>query len=173
LLNDGSSVVKSDLSDWTIDHVDRKPILFYHDKCYVSQDLPIRLKIVEHYHDAPTASHPGELETYNALRVHYWWPGMRTFVKNYVKGCAYCQKFKINRHPTQPALLPSLGPTSTCPFTHLSMDFITDLPPIWGLDSILSVVDHSLMKGIILIPCSKIGATSNTTATMILDNVFK
>jgi hypothetical protein len=98
---------------------------------------------------------------------------MRTFIKNYVKGCAYCQQFKINRHPTCPALLPIPGPTSTRPFTHLSMDFITDLPPVWGLDSVLSMLDHSLTKGIILIPCSKIGATADTTATMILDNVFK
>jgi hypothetical protein len=173
LLTDGPSAAKSDLSDWTIDHVDGKPILFYHDKCYVPQNLPVRREIVACYHDAPTACHPGELETYNALQTHYWWPSMRTFVKNYVKGCAYCQQFKINHHPTCPALLPIPGPTSDCPFAHLSMDFITDLPPVRCLDSILSVVDHGLTKGIILIPCSKTGATADATATMILDNVFK
>jgi transposase InsO family protein len=53
------------------------------------------------------------------------------------------------------------------------MDFVTDLPPVRGLDSILSVVDHGLTKGIILIPCSKTGATTDATATMILDNIFK
>jgi len=53
------------------------------------------------------------------------------------------------------------------------MNFITDLPPVQGLDSILSVVDHGLTKGIILVPCSKFGATADTTATLILDNVFK
>jgi hypothetical protein len=41
LLTDGPSAAKSDLSNWTIDHVDGKPILFYHDKCYVPQNLPI------------------------------------------------------------------------------------------------------------------------------------
>ena len=71
-------MAKSDLSDWTIDHVDDKPILFYCNKCYVPQDLSIQREIVARYHDAPTAGHPGELETYNALRTHYWWPGMRT-----------------------------------------------------------------------------------------------
>ena len=53
------------------------------------------------------------------------------------------------------------------------MDFITDLPPVRGLDSILSVVDHGLTKGIILVPYSKFGATADATATLILDNVFK
>jgi hypothetical protein len=32
------------------------------------------------------------------------------------------------------------------------MDFITDLPEIDGFDSILSVVDHGLLKGVILMP---------------------
>jgi len=98
---------------------------------------------------------------------------MRTFVKNYVKGCAFCQQFKINCHPTKPALMPIPRPVSTHPFAHISMDFITDLPPVQGLDSILSMVDHGLTKGIILVPCSKFGTTADATATLILDNVFK
>jgi transposase InsO family protein len=98
---------------------------------------------------------------------------MRTFVKNYVKGCAFCQQFKINRHPTKPALMPIPGPTSTRPFAQLSMDFITDLPPTKGYDSTFSVVHHGLTKGIILVPCTKLGATADATATMMLDHVFK
>ncbi len=69
--------------------------------------------------------------------------------------------------------MPIPGPMSTHPFAQISMDFIKDLPPVWGLDSIFSMVDHGLMKGIILVPCSKLGATADTTATMILNNVFK
>jgi hypothetical protein len=150
-----------------------KPILLYRDKCYVPKDLKIHQEIVAQYHDVPTAGHPRELETYNALRVHYWWPGMRTFIKNYVKGCAFCQQFKINRHPTKPALMPIPGPISTRPFAQLSMDFITDLPPTKGYNSIFSVVDHGLTKGIILVPWTKLGATANATVTMMLDHVFK
>ena len=69
--------------------------------------------------------------------------------------------------------MPIPGPTSMCPFAQISMDFITDLPPVQGLDSIFSVVDHGLTKGIILVPCSKLGATVDSTATMILNHVFK
>ena len=36
------------------------------------------------FHDHETAGHPGEIGTYNAVQQHYWWPGLRTFVKNYV-----------------------------------------------------------------------------------------
>src|ERR1700682_4193016 len=67
LLADGPSAAKSDLSDCTLDQFDAKRILFYHDKCYVPQDLLIRHELGARYHNAPTAGHPGELETYNAL----------------------------------------------------------------------------------------------------------
>jgi hypothetical protein len=87
--------------------------------------------------------------------------------------CAICQQFKINQHLTKPALMPIPSPTSTQPFAQLSMDFITDLPPTKGYDSIFSVVDHSLTKGIILVPCMKLGATTDATATIMLNHVFK
>ena len=80
---------------------------------------------------------------------------MRIFVNNYVKGCAHCQQFKINQQPVKPLLNPVDRPKSTRPFSQTSMDFIVDLPPINGYDSIMSVVDHGLSKGVILIPCNK------------------
>ena len=52
------------------------------------------------FHDPETAGHPGELGTFNAVQQHFWWPGLRTFVKNYVQGCGICQQFKIDRTPT-------------------------------------------------------------------------
>ena len=78
---------------------------------------------------------------------------MRMFVKNYVKGCAACQQFKINRQSKKPVLIPVDGPKSNRPFAQCSMDFITDLPVRGGCDSIMVVVDHGLTKGVILIPC--------------------
>ena len=61
---------------------------------------------------------------------------------------------KVNTHPTTPALSP-LPSSCTCPFQQLSVDLITSLPPSHGFDSLLAVVNHSLLKGVILIPCNK------------------
>ena len=99
-------------------------------------------------HDHETAGYPGELETFNLVRQYYWWPGMHTFVKNYVKGCGICQQFKIDRSPSHPSLVPVAGACSTRPFAHCSMDMITDLPPVDGCDSLLVVVDQGLSKGV-------------------------
>ena len=52
------------------------------------------------------------------------------------------------------------------------MDFITDLPPADGYDSILVVVDQGLMKGVILIPCTKT-ITAEETGRLLLENLYK
>ena len=124
------------------------------------------------FHDHKTAGHPGELKTYNAIRSHYWWPGMRTFIKTYVQGCGICQQFKINRSPSHPAFQPIPGAKSTRPFASCSMDLITDLPPVNGYDSILVVVDRGLSKGVILCPCAKT-LTWEGTAELLRDNLYK
>ena len=51
------------------------------------------------------------------------------------------------------------------------MDFITDLPPSKGYDSILVVVDHGLTKGVVLEPCHKT-ITAEETAQLFLNRVF-
>ena len=124
------------------------------------------------FHDHETARHPGELETYNAIRQHYWWPGLWTYVKNYVQDCGICQQFKINRSPSRPTYLPTEGAQSTRPFTNCSMDFITDLLLINGFDSILVVVDQGLTKGVILTPCNKT-ITTEDTGKLLLENLYK
>ena len=124
------------------------------------------------FHDHQTAGHPGELETYNSIQQHYWWPGLRMYVKNYVQGCGVCQQFKIDWQPAKPLFLPTEGSSTTCPFTSCSMDFITDLSPVNGHDSILMVVDQGLAKGIILTPCSK-AITTEQTAQLLLENLYK
>lgn len=97
---------------------------------------------------------------------------MRTFVKTYVKGCGVCQQFKINWHPSKPSLLPVDGPKSSRPFAQCSMDLITHLPLSKGYNSILSVVDHGLTEGVILLSCNKT-ITADQVADLLLDNLYK
>ncbi|KAF7776543.1 hypothetical protein Agabi119p4_4936 [Agaricus bisporus var. burnettii] len=66
---------------------------------------------------------------------------------------------------------PIKGPSATKPFTQISMDLITDLPPSDGYDAILSIVDHGLTKGIILTPTRKT-ATADDIAEMLINKVF-
>ena len=118
-----------------------------------------------------TTGHPGQLRTQELIQQHYWWPGLHTFVRNYVNGCAICQQHKINRHPSNPPLQP-IKSLDTRPFSMITMDFITDLPISDGYDSIMVMVDHGSTKGIILEPCHKtIDALG--TAEIILNSLYK
>jgi Integrase zinc binding domain/Integrase core domain len=116
--------------------------------------------------------HPGELETYNSVKQHYWWPGLRIFVKNYVKGCGICQQFKIDQNPSHPSFIPVEGAISTRPFAHCSMDLITDLSPAEGSDSILVIVDQGLSKGVILCPTTKM-VTMDRIGNLLHENLYR
>ena len=135
-------------------------------------DIGLQQEIVEQYHDLPPMGHPGHLKTLELLQHGYWWPGMHTFVKNFVDRCAACQQAKINWHPTNLPLMPIKGSTTGQPFAQISYNFITDLLVSDGFDSLMVVVDHGLSKGVILCPCHKtIDATG--TAELLIQNVYR
>ena len=131
LQTNGTPLMKSALSDWW--HKDG--IVFYKNKCYVPDDIGLQWEVVKWYHDLPPMGHPGHLKTLELLWCDYWWPGMHTFVKNFVDGCAACQQAKINQHLTDPPLMPIKGSTTGWPFAQISYDFITDLLVTDGFDS--------------------------------------
>jgi transposase InsO family protein len=52
------------------------------------------------------------------------------------------------------------------------MDFITDLPPAEGSDSILVMVDQGLLKGVILCPTTKM-VTMDGIGDLLHENLYK
>ena len=158
LLQGNLTMLTEDLSDWSVEELDKGKAIFYKGKNYVPRDGELRRNIVKMFHDHKTVGHPGELETYNSVREHYWWPGLRTFVKGYVKGCAVCKQFKIDCHPSHLAFMPTEGSHSTRPFAYCSMDMIMDLPIVDGQDS-LFVVTRTIM--------------GKQVATLLLDSLYK
>ena len=95
---------------------------------------------------------------------------MSTFLHKYISGCADCQAAKVNTHPTVPRLSP-LAVESPLPFSSISVDLITGLPDSHGYDSVMVVVDHGLMKGVIYCPCTK-NINSEGVAQLFFTNVF-
>jgi hypothetical protein len=83
---------------------------------------------------------------------NYWFPGINSYVKDYVNSCQLCQQAKAPRHRRHGELAPLPVPTS--PWKGLSCDFVTDLPVSNGMDSILVFVDR-MTKMTHFIPCTK------------------
>ena len=160
--------MKSALSDWKFED----GLVFFRNRCYIPPDPDLRRKVVARYHDLRPMGHPGQYGTLQLMRRDYWWPGMPVFVRNYVQGCGICQQTKINTHPTVPPLMPIPAEPGAYPFQTTTMDFITDLPPSNGFDSIAVMADHDATKGAIFAACTKnIDAMGSTQ--LIHDNVYK
>ena len=95
---------------------------------------------------------------------------MSTFLRKFIAGYADCQVAKVNTHPTVPRLS-ALAVENPLPFSSISVDLITGLPNSHGFDSVMVLVDHGLMKGVIYCPCTK-NIDSEGVAQLFFTHVF-
>jgi len=111
--------------------------------------------VISLFHDSTTAGHPGITKTLALTRQYYWWPNMKNYATEYIKGCATCQMSKINTNPSKPALFPITPEPNTLPFQTISLDFIVKLPELEGFDTILTITDHDCSKAAMFMPCNE------------------
>lgn len=57
----------------------------------------LRYDITRSCHDDPTSGHEGQEKTYLRVFNWFWWPNMRSYVREYVARCAFCQARKVPR----------------------------------------------------------------------------
>jgi len=141
-------------------------------KLVIPPDQGLRRKLMTYVHDGYTAGHPGRDETIRKAKRFFWWPNMRLWIEDYVRGCATCQQGKILTHRTRAPLYKIPTTPETLPFETVAMDLIIGLPPNGVLDSILTIVDHSCTRAAIFLPCSST-VTGPKVAQLYLDNVYK
>ena len=144
-------------------------LLFFQDRIYVPRDMDLRRRIVELHHDTMVAGHPGRWKTLELVSCNYWWPQMSRFVGNYCRACDLCLRTKIQRRLPVGELHPLPIPTDR--WEQITMDFIPELPPSAGYDSIMVVAD-SLSKHAHFIP-THTTVTSLGTARLFLHNVWR
>jgi hypothetical protein len=60
----------------------------------IPPDDKLKHLILKIHHDDVTSGHLGRDQTYESVAIRHWWPGMRTWIAQYVKGCAACQQNK-------------------------------------------------------------------------------
>ena len=111
--------------------------------------------VIKSRHDPPIYGHPGISKTMQLVECDYWWPRMKLDIAEYVKGCAECQRHKVNNRPTRAALNPIYPKPEAMPFKTVAIDFITKLPLSQGYDLILTITDHDCTKAAIFILCNE------------------
>ena len=121
----------------------------------VVADNALRRGVITLFHDHKASGHPGITKTLQLIAPYYWWPNMKTFITEYIKGCATCQMSKINRNPSHPPPFPISPIENAQPFETIALDFITKLPPSGRYDTILTITDTDCSKASIFLPCNE------------------
>uniref|UniRef100_A0A3B3Q687 Gypsy retrotransposon integrase-like protein 1 n=1 Tax=Paramormyrops kingsleyae TaxID=1676925 RepID=A0A3B3Q687_9TELE len=118
-------------------------------KLYVPDNF--RSAVIQWVHTSRGTGHPRGSATQHLVSRRYWWPGWRSEVEQYVASCPECAQLKSS-HQSPAGLLHPL-PIPSRPWSHLGMDFITDLPLSRGNTVVLTVVDRfSKMCRLIALP---------------------
>jgi len=130
---------------------------------YVLNSGNLQLCVLQYSHDHPLAGHFSQTKTLHQVQMHYYWPGLPVYVKDYCKSCVTCSHAKPVCHKPY-GLLKQL-PIPEKPWNSISMDFIEKLPPSSSYTSILVIVDH-LSKQSLFIP------THNTITSPQLAQLF-
>ncbi len=136
-------------------------------KLYVPETL--REKVLKHVHALPSSGHPGITATIHLLQNRFWWSTLSQDVSRFVQQCKTCNIQKSSR--LLPAGLLQPLPLPQRPWSHIAIDFITDLPPSDGHTTILTVIDR-FSKACRLIPLSKL-PTALQTAEYLCNLVFR
>jgi len=145
-----------------------RDLIYFEERLYIPKG-PVRLRVLQSRHDFPAAGHFGFNKTLELISRDFWWPQMWKDVKDFVLSCDICSRSKNPRHRPYGLLQPL--PIPRRPWSSVSMDFITDLPPSNSFDSIFVVVDR-LTKMAHFVPCKKT-SSSEDTARLFLDNIYR
>uniref|UniRef100_A0A4W5JZM3 Gypsy retrotransposon integrase-like protein 1 n=1 Tax=Hucho hucho TaxID=62062 RepID=A0A4W5JZM3_9TELE len=129
----------------------------------------VRDQLISWVHTSPSSGHPGIGWTVRCLTGKYWWPTLGRDVRFYVSSCQVCAQSKAPRHLPRGKLKPL--PIPQPPWSHLSVDFLTDLPPSQGNTTILVVVDR-FSKSYRLLPMPGL-PTALQTAEALFHHVFR
>jgi hypothetical protein len=103
----------------------------------VTGGIEAKRHIIQSHHDSPVHGHPGISKTVQLTERLYWWPKMRQDIMEYVKGCAECQRHKVNNRPTKAPLQPIYPKLEAMPFETIALDFIVKLPICYASLSIV------------------------------------
>jgi hypothetical protein len=115
-------------------------LLLYKNIVYVPNVRELKLTILKEMHNVAYDGHPGYQKTVAAVKSHYFWPGLKKEITEYIASCMECQKVKAE-HSYPVGLLQPL-PIPEWKWDVVTMDFITRLPRTTKQhDSIMVVVD--------------------------------
>uniref|UniRef100_A0A8C2FK93 Gypsy retrotransposon integrase-like protein 1 n=1 Tax=Cyprinus carpio TaxID=7962 RepID=A0A8C2FK93_CYPCA len=137
------------------------------DRLFVPSGL--RHRVLQWVPCTPSTGHPGIAATIQLVSNRFWWASLQSDVIKFIHQCSVCNTVKSSH--LKPAGLLQPLPVPQHPWSHIAVDFVTDLPPSQGFTTILSVVDR-FSKSCRFIPLTGL-PTALQTAEALLNQVFR
>lgn len=147
----------------------RDGVWFKSGRIYLSSASTLIPVILKDNHSSPVGGHFGYHRTLQRVKQSFYWSGMRTSIKDFIKNCDTCQRCKYDCMTPAGLLQPLPIPQRI--WTDVSMDFIEGLPNSAGYTVIMVVVDR-LSKYAHFIPL-KHPYTATGVAKAFIDNIVK
>ena len=113
-------------------------LLWSEDKVVISNNIQLRAKILHKVHNCHMVGYGGQKQTLRATKEYFMWTKMEKEIIEYVRSCKVCQTMKARRGKAF-GLLQQM-PILSRPWDVISMDFIIDLPPSKGYNTLMVVV---------------------------------
>ena len=132
----------------------------------IPSDPTLQCHLIHAYHESPLGMHRGRDATYNTLSHDFYWRHMAKHVRNWVRHCPQCIRFK--------SFKPSHGPMQLrlCqhPFHTLGVDYVGERPvsPTGNRWILTTVCPYSNYLCAIPVP----DKTATTAAHALFNNVF-
>uniref|UniRef100_A0A8C6M0L4 Gypsy retrotransposon integrase-like protein 1 n=1 Tax=Nothobranchius furzeri TaxID=105023 RepID=A0A8C6M0L4_NOTFU len=128
-----------------------------------------RSEVVSWAHSSPMSGHAGFSRTLTFLQRALWWPHMAKDVKEYTSACDICAHSKTPSQAPVGVLRPL--PVPSHPWSHVGLDFVTGLPPVNYLNTVLTVTDR-FSKAVLFIALPGL-PSAQRTAELFLENVVR
>ncbi|KAK3536848.1 hypothetical protein QTP86_027036 [Hemibagrus guttatus] len=128
-----------------------------------------RIQVMQWVHEGPSSGHPGIRRSTQLVRHQFWWPSLALNVEGHVQACPTCAQARTSCQLPEGLLEPL--PIPRHPWSHLSVDFLTDLPDSGGYTAVLVVVDR-FFKGCKLIPLKGLPSAMQTAEALFV-HVFR
>ena len=100
--------------------------MYYKNRLCVPDTEDLKKSVMKEAHNTSYTMHPGGNKMYQTLKPHYWWPGMKRDITEYVAKCLTCQQVKAEHQVPSGLLQPISIPEWK--WDRITMDFVTGLP---------------------------------------------
>ena len=98
--------------------------LLYKDRFYLGSQCSLKPLVLAHVHSSPIAGHSGFLKSFHRAKQEFYWKGMKSNIKQFIRECDVCQRIKAETVAPASLLQPLAIPTK--PWSDVSLDFVDE-----------------------------------------------